>query len=33
MAFTIGRAPAGLVIGDIAGFGQIDGATLTLRAA
>lgn len=32
MAFTIGRAPAGLVIGDIAGFGQIDGATLTLRA-
>ena len=33
MAFTIGRSPAGLVIGDIAGFGQLDGATLTLRAA
>lgn len=33
MAFTIGRAPAGLVIGDIAGFGQLDGATLTLKAA
>ncbi len=32
MAFTIGRAAAGLVIGDIAGFGQLDGATLTLRA-
>ena len=32
MAFTIGRSPAGLVIGDIAGFGQLDGATITLRA-
>lgn len=33
MAFTIGRTPAGLVIGELAGFGQLDGATLTLRAA
>ena len=33
MAFTIGRTPAGLVIGDIGGFGQLDGATLTLKAA
>lgn len=32
MAFTIGRAGDTLVIGDIAGFGQLDGATLTLRA-
>jgi hypothetical protein len=32
MAFTIARSPAGLVIGDIAGFGQLDGATITLRA-
>ena len=33
MAFTIGRAGESLVIGDIAGFGQLDGATLTLRSA
>ncbi len=33
MAFTIGRAGGNLVIGEIAGFGQLDGATLTLRAA
>lgn len=33
MAFTIGRAGESLVIGEIAGFGQLDGATLTLRAA
>jgi hypothetical protein len=32
MAFTIGRSGAHLVIGDIAGFGQLDGATITLRA-
>ena len=32
MAFTIGRTPAGLVIGELSGFGQLDGATLTLRA-
>ena len=31
MAFTIGRAGESLVIGEIAGFGQLDGATLTLR--
>lgn len=33
MAFTIARNGAQLVIGDIAGFGQLDGATITLRAA
>jgi hypothetical protein len=33
MAFTIGRAGDNLVIGDIAGFGQLDGAALTLRSA
>ena len=32
MAFTIGRSGAQLVIGDIGGFGQLDGATITLRA-
>lgn len=32
MAFTIARKDAHLVIGDIAGFGQLDGATITLRA-
>jgi hypothetical protein len=32
MAFTIARAGAQLVIGNIAGFGQLDGATITLRA-
>ena len=32
MGFTIGRAGGNLVIGDIAGFGQLDGATLTLKA-
>jgi hypothetical protein len=32
MAFTIGRSGDTVVIGDIAGFGQLDGATLTLRA-
>ena len=31
MAFTIARSGAQLVIGDIAGFGQLDGATITLR--
>jgi hypothetical protein len=32
MAFTIARNGERLVIGDIAGFGQLDGATITLRA-
>lgn len=32
MAFTIARNGAQLVIGDIGGFGQLDGATITLRA-
>jgi hypothetical protein len=32
MAFTIARAGAQLVIADIRGFGQLDGATITLRA-
>lgn len=33
MAFTIARNGAQLVIGDIGGFSQLDGATITLRAA
>ncbi len=32
IAFTIGRSGLQLVIGDIAGFSQLDGATITLRA-
>lgn len=32
MAFTIARNGALLVIGDLGGFGQLDGATITLRA-
>lgn len=32
MAFTIARSGAQLAIGDILGFGQLDGATITLRA-
>jgi hypothetical protein len=32
MAFTIARNGERLVIGDIAGFGQLDGATITFRA-
>jgi hypothetical protein len=32
VAFTIARSGAQLVIGDISGFGQLDGATITLRA-
>jgi hypothetical protein len=32
MAFTIARNGAQLVIGDLGGFGQLDGATITLRA-
>mgnify|MGYP000185339854 CR=1 FL=1 len=33
MAFTIARTGGGAVtIGDIAGFGQLDGATVTIRA-
>jgi len=32
MAFTIGRTGPALVIAEIAGFGQLHGATLTLRA-
>lgn len=32
MAFTITRNGERLVIGDIIGFGQLDGATITLRA-
>ena len=33
MAFTIARAASGAVtIGEIAGFGQLDGATMTIRA-
>jgi hypothetical protein len=32
MAFTIASNGAQLVIGDIGGFGQLDGATITLRA-
>jgi hypothetical protein len=33
MAFTIARSGTQLVIGDIGGFGQLDGATITLRAS
>jgi len=32
MAFTIARNGERLVIGDLGGFGQLDGATITLRA-
>ena len=32
MAFTIARSGSHLVIGDIAGFSQLDGASITLRA-
>ena len=32
MGFTIARNGAQLVIGDLAGFGQLDGATITLKA-
>jgi hypothetical protein len=32
MAFTIARNGERLVIGEIGGFGQLDGATITLRA-
>lgn len=32
MAFTIARSGGQLVIADIGGFGQLDGATITLKA-
>ena len=32
MGFTIARNGAQLVIGDLGGFGQLDGATITLKA-